>query len=177
MLTACLAILPAVGVALATWAAVSILTVGLPMAFVGFGVRVGKLSSLDVPRRDQRGRPALVALSSSAVGLACLLLMAPNPRLIGVFVSGMTVLIVVSVVTVAWKVSAHVAVIANAACALGVFVDAALFAALVLAVPVAWARVRLRQHTLAQVAVGAAIGVVTAAGVASTVLAVTGGKP
>lgn len=82
-------------------------------------------------------------------------------------VAGVAVALAVSVF---WKISIHTACVAGSVCVLAILVHPALMACAPVIVATAWARVALREHTLAQVVAGAAVGAVTA----GTVLVLVG---
>jgi len=75
----------------------------------------------------------------------------------------LTGVVVVALLTMRWKVSAHTATYAAAVTVVG-FEQPALAAVLALGIPlVGWARVRAGRHSLGQVLGGAAVGILVAA--------------
>lgn len=143
---------------------------GLPLWFIRRGIRAGRLDHVHLPRREQRIVPLSVALGSVVVGLSVLYAGgAPRPLLMvqGAMLAGLGVTLPL---TMRWKVSFHAAVAAGTVVmlALGVHPGCWLFAPLVGLV--GWARVHRRDHTVAQVVVGACIG----AGVAGAAFAIAG---
>lgn len=130
----------------------------LPFLHLIRQVRRGAITDHHVQRREQRPRILLLALGSTVIGLLLLGTLGAPPELIALLTAGATALGVALLITLRWKVSVHVGVIAGL-----VVVYALLFGprALVLAplVPlVAWARVELGAHTPAQVIAGGLIG-------------------
>jgi membrane-associated phospholipid phosphatase len=149
------------------WSLVGMLfTVVVPAAIVDVGVRRGRYTDHHLSRREQRAVPLGLSAASVLIGLAVLALAgAPRP---------IVTVLVVTTLTLLWKVSLHVAVVGAAACVLtllGGSGGGSLWALSWLAVPVVgWARLRLTAHTLAQVVVGCVLG----AGVTGAVLVIAG---
>lgn len=132
--------------------------VALPLLYVVWEVYRGNITDVHVPDRAQRTRPYLVALAASLATWA-IFAWYPAPPLFRILAlaNGIQAL-VFFVITLRWKISLHSA----AAGGLTVLGLAALSTSglwLALTVPlIAWARVRLRRHTLAQTVCGALLG-------------------
>lgn len=149
-------------------------TVVIPAAIVDVGVRRGRYTDHHLSRREQRAVPLGLSAASVLAGLAVLALAgAPRP-IVALQVAVLATVLVVTAVTLVWKVSLHVAVVGAAACVLtllGGSGGGSLWALSWLAVPVVgWARLRLTAHTLTQVIVGCVLG----AGVTGAVLVIAG---
>ncbi|KUG61881.1 hypothetical protein AVL61_11165 [Kocuria rosea subsp. polaris] len=147
----------------------AVVVASLPMLVLRVLARRGRVDGHFVRSRAQRLPvyaatgllTALVVLAESALGAPVVV-----PVTAGFVLLGILVLLLV---TLRWKVSAHVAMAACWAVALGVL--AAPWAALAAApVPfaVAVSRVRTGDHTAAQAVVGALIGVLIGVGYAAT---------
>ena len=135
-----------------------VVAVALPLLYVVWEVWRGNIADVHVPDRAQRTRPYLVALAASvAVWLIFALWPAPPLFRVLALANGLQALIFF-LITLRWKISLHSA----AAGGLTVLSFSALSSTglwIVLIVPlIAWARVRLRRHTLAQTVGGAALG-------------------
>jgi membrane-associated phospholipid phosphatase len=134
------------------------LTLVVPLAYVLWQVKRGALTDVQLQRREQRLKPYLIALVCMAVGV-CIFRIGNAPRVLQqVAIAGLGQMLVLFVVTLRWKISAHAASIAGLAvlgCRLlgpaGVLVCAA--------VPlVAWSRVRLGRHDAWQAVAGVCAG-------------------
>ena len=150
------------------WAILAVLFAAVvPMAYILVGVRRRRLSDRHVSIRGQRPLPLFVGAASVVVGVG-LLAQAGAPRELVALEAAMAVGLGSSLlVTLAWKISIHVAVVAGAVVILLlVFGPGALVLAPTVAL-VAWARVVVHDHTFAQTVAGAALGACIAASVFS----------
>jgi membrane-associated phospholipid phosphatase len=134
----------------------------LPFLFILSRVRSGRITDHHIGDRRQRLVPLIVGLGSVAVGFAVLTLAHARRELIAGVVAGFVGLLVAAVVNHFWKMSVHAAVAAGSVviCA-EVFHGWPLFA-LPLVALVGWSRVRLKDHTVGQVLVGAVVGALVA---------------
>jgi len=147
------------------WAVLYVtLVVGVPLVYVIQLVRHNRVTDIDVRLRHQRGRPLGLALAAAFLGWVMLaaggapVLM----QMLAIAVCVQTAAIIL--VTRWWKISVHSATAAGAATI--VWCVAGTAWPLVVGVPlVAWSRVRLRHHTLAQTAAGALVGILVFGGV------------
>lgn len=142
---------------------------GLPMAVILVGVRRGRWTDHHVGRREQRYVPLAAAAVSVVVGLLLLRALGAPGALSGLVVAMLTGLVVTLAVTVVWKVSVHAAVAAGVVVVLVVVAGPWLWLTAAAAAAVAWSRVVLGDHTLAQVLGGLILGG-TVAGVVFTAL-------
>jgi hypothetical protein len=130
----------------------------LPMIFIVRGARRGRWDGHHVRDREHRLLPMLMCLGSALVGLAILLVGHAPRDVIALAWSMVAILVCCLAITNWWKVSLH-ATGASGAVALVVLLYGPRF--LLLAVPLAlvcWSRVKLTDHTVAQVLAGAALG-------------------
>jgi membrane-associated phospholipid phosphatase len=130
----------------------------LPLAAVVLLVRLGKVTDHHVSDRRQRAPVLAMSVVSLLAGLAVLLAInAPNSVIVVVLaiVGGVVVLAVISLF---WKISGHAGAIALTT-VIAVLILGVQWLPLLLLVPaVAWSRVVLRAHTVAQVVAGAVVG-------------------
>lgn len=149
----------AVGWAGVAWSLVGIVfTVATPAAIVDVGVRQGRYTDHHLSRREQRALPMGLSAASVLIGVAVLVLAGAPRAIVALQVAVLVTVLVVTAVTLVWKVSLHVAVVGAAACVL-TLLGGGWWALSWLAVPVVgWARLRLTAHTLAQVVVGCVLG-------------------
>lgn len=138
------------------YASVAIL---LPLLYLVWLVRRGLVTDLDAQLRKQRIRPMLFTVVCA--GLAWLVLaLGAAPRSMVLLAGALAVQAVkIFVITLRWKISVHCAAAAGAATVAWSLTGTPL--PLLVGVPlIAWSRVRLRRHTLAQTIAGALLGLV-----------------
>jgi membrane-associated phospholipid phosphatase len=148
------------------WAAISLVLSVLPIFIVIISmVRRKKLDGLFVNPREQRHGIYLLASALGALGCG-LLWYLDAPRLLSVtFTAGLAAIIVFMIINYFWKISLHTA-FTTASVVVVIMVYGAVAAWTVIMIPpVAWARIQLKQHSLAQVITGGAVAAVIAAGV------------
>jgi hypothetical protein len=134
-----------------------------PMLYILIGVRLGKISDVDVSRRKERAGPFLFGLAS--VGLGLLALRYTNgPRALESMLF-MTVIsgVIMMAITCWWKISIHASSLASALTMLTVLYGAIVVPLFTLLVMVSWSRVVLRRHTVAQVISGSVLSIVLSA--------------
>lgn len=135
-----------------------LLAVLVPVLYVVWLVRCGKLTDLHMPLREERIRPLICTLlvAFAAWGL---LWAAAAPRPLQ-WLAGVNSIqmVLFFAITLRWKISLHCAAAANLAVLSWTLLGGAA-APLVMTVPlVAWSRVHLQRHTLAQTTAGALLG-------------------
>jgi membrane-associated phospholipid phosphatase len=137
---------------------------GLPYGLVLIGVRRGQFTDHHISRREQRPAMMGIALASLVVGLLVLRwLDAPRAlfSLVAAMVAGLAVALAI---TWYWKISIHAAAAAGTVASLAILVSPWWLLLVPLVVLTGWARVVVRDHTPAQVSVGAIVGATVAAG-------------
>jgi len=137
----------------------------IPFAYVLRGVRLGLWSDHHVGERQQRRPVFIFSLASMLLGVTVLVL-GYAPR--GLVAFMLTLLIQAGIalaVTLAWKVSLHTWVASIGATALIIEIGPWALLLWPVLVAVAWSRVELEDHTPAQSAVGAVLGLVCTAGI------------
>ena len=138
---------------------------GLPYGLVLIGVRRGQLTDHHVSRREQRPRMMAIALASVAVGLLVLRWLDAPRDLFALMAAMVAGLVVALAITSYWKISIHAAAAAGTVASLAMLVSVWWLLLVPFVVLTGWARVVIRDHTPAQVSVGAIVGAAVAAGV------------
>jgi len=134
-----------------------------PFAYILLGVRLGKLSDVDVSRRSERAGPFLFGLCSVCLGWFALMLLHGPTLLITLLLLTVVSGMVMMIITLWWKISLHASSLAAAATMLTVLYGAIMLPAFVLLVLVSWSRIVLRRHTPAQVVAGSLLGIALSA--------------
>lgn len=134
----------------------------IPYTMILLGVRRGRLSDRHIGVREQRTRPLALGLVSVLLGLALLVLFGAPRDLVALMVASFVGGFAATVVNHFWKLSVHASVAAGTTVILTLVFGLPLLATAVVVAAVCWSRVRLGDHTTAQVAAGAALGAVIA---------------
>jgi membrane-associated phospholipid phosphatase len=132
----------------------------IPITFILAGVRRGHWSDWHVTVREHRRLPLLVCLGSTALGAAGLALIGAPRDLLALIACMAAALLVAAPITLLlrFKISIHGLVAAGVAVTFVVMYGAALLVTWPIAAAVCWSRVRLGDHSSAQVLAGAAVG-------------------
>lgn len=132
----------------------------IPYAVVIVGVKIGRWKDRMLTTRRQRIVPIISNIGFAVIGLV-ITVSAPNapreiPAFIGAAIGTQALLFLINLT---WKISFHAGVSAGMSAILAMtFGTRILFILIPLVVLICWARVRLREHTVAQVVVGVPVG-------------------
>ncbi len=142
------------------WALIYVaLVIVLPMAYIVWMVKRGKISDVHMGVRGQRLKPFLVSLAATTVAWWTLRTLGAPAVIPVLALSGMIQLAVLAAITLVWQVSMHA--MSTAAAVVGavwVYGVPALLLMVPILLLVSFARLRLNRHTPAQILVGAMIG-------------------
>lgn len=141
----------------------AVFTGAVPYAFLLWSLRRGLVADRHIRQRAQRAIPLMFGMASVVLGLLLLALLdAPREllALVGAMLAGLAVVLGITTV---WKVSVHSGVAAGTGVILAMtFGTVALLPTVAAVVIIAWARVALSDHTVAQVIGGSVIGAAVA---------------
>ncbi|NWF67681.1 MAG: hypothetical protein HXY40_01215 [Chloroflexi bacterium] len=131
----------------------------LPVIYIVWNVRRGKITDIHMKERRQRLRPFLFSIMCSALGWVVLTLM-NTPQIISAFaLFSLLQLGVLMVITLVWQISIHAMSITGVVVATGAIFGLPQALVLVPLVPlVGMARIKLHRHTLSQVLAGTLVG-------------------
>ena len=131
----------------------------VPIFYIVWLVHTERVTDIDIQLREQRVGPLIVTIASGGVGS---LILALGGAPLAMTLTGLAMWVeatVILLITLRWKVSMHSAAAAAAATLFWFVLGMPL--PMLLGVPIiAWSRVRLRRHTLAQTVVGAIVGII-----------------
>ncbi|MEZ0069097.1 membrane-associated phospholipid phosphatase [Streptacidiphilus sp. MAP12-20] len=147
------------------WAVFAALFAGvIPQGIIKFGMRRGTLGDRYVGDRAKRAKVLPVLALSVLVGLLLMWLAGAPQEIVAMIVAMLATLVPILVITAGfkWKVSIHTAVSGGAVAMLSVALGAWWLLGYLGVGLIAWSRVVLRDHTVAQTVVGAVVGAVTA---------------
>jgi hypothetical protein len=148
------------------WVSLSIALSVLPvLAVVVYLVRRKKLDGIFVNPRWQRTGIYLLSSALGAIGYWLLWYLQAPALLVATFAAGFAAMVVYMSINLFWKISLHTAFIASAVSILIIVYGAPAAWTVLFLLPVAWARVELKQHSLMQVALGAVMAVAIIVGI------------
>ena len=124
----------------------------IPVLFLYLFARSGMTSGLDVPDKRSRPIPFAMAISSYSAGSAILIVTHSPVQIISFMLCYLVNTIFMALISLRWKISIHATGIAGPAVILLFAMGAAALPFILLAIPVAWARISLNAHTPVQVA-------------------------
>lgn len=134
------------------------LAVALPLLFVVWLAQTGRVSGIELQHRHERARPYCIALLGATLAAGASFVF-DAPRALTVLLCALAVqTLILSAVTVWWKISLHTAAITGAAVVAWHVAGPAGLAIAALVPLVAWARVALGRHTPGQTVAGALVG-------------------
>lgn len=133
-----------------------------PQIVVRRGLRRGAWSDLSVPQRRQRLLVLPVAMASATAGLLLLLTLDGPREMATAVLAAVVTAVAVFAVTTVWKVSVHAAACAGTATVLALTLGPWWTLCGPLVVLTGWSRITLREHSPAQVIVGAVLASATA---------------
>ncbi|MFE5489467.1 hypothetical protein ACFQ7Z_05820 [Streptomyces virginiae] len=137
---------------------------GIPLAFIKYGIHRGRWADRHVGQRPQRILVMAFAGASVATGTLLLWLLGAPRTMIALIAAMLVTLAALLAVTPAWKISVHAGVSSGSVAMLAMTYGPWLLLVCPVVALVGWSRVRLRDHTLAQVLAGATLGATAAAG-------------
>lgn len=145
-----------------SWGGLAALFFGvIPFGYVLHGARSGRWRDHHIGAREQRKPVFVFTLASMLLGLL-VLLTGGAPRDLLAFLAVLLIEATLALLlTLAWKVSIHAWVSTIGATALVLVYGGAAWLLWPILAGVGWSRVELEDHTLAQVVVGAILGVAT----------------
>ena len=141
------------------WGAFGVLFAAVfPVLFIRYGIRRGSWADRHLGVRQQRLVVMPFIIASVLTGTLLMWALGAPSELTALIAAMVVAMVVLLAITVVWKVSVHTAVSSGSVVVLALTYGPPLWAAYSLVALVGWSRVALRDHTLAQVLVGTALG-------------------
>ncbi len=138
------------------WSLILIAFSILPVfAIIIYLVHNARLEGIFINVRRQRNLIYLLAGACLAVGYIILLYLGAPIILVAAFVAGLSAILVFMIINLLWKISIHTAFAAASVTVLTILYGSTGALTAMLVPPVAWARIELEHHSIAQVAAGA----------------------
>ncbi|MFE2551250.1 hypothetical protein ACFXGI_22275 [Streptomyces sp. NPDC059355] len=136
----------------------------IPLAFIKYGIRSGRWADRHVGPRRQRIIVMSFVTVSVATGITLLSAFGAPRSMVALISAMLATVVALLAVTPAWKISVHAAVSSGSVALLAMAYGPRMLLAYPLVAVVGWSRIELKDHTLAQVLAGAAVGWAVAAG-------------
>ena len=138
------------------WALIVVVVTILPVFLVTtYLVRNKRIDSLFIDVRKQRTKIYLLASVCAVVGNVIFISFEAPLVLVATFIAGLSAVVIFMGVNLLWKISIHTALIAASVTLLVILYGPTAIVTAVLLPLIAWARLKLGYHSLAQVVVGA----------------------
>ena len=138
------------------WSLISIAVSILPVfSVIIYLVRKQKLESPFINVRKQRTKIYLLAGVCAGVGCIIFHYLGAPKELMATFVAGLSAVVVFMCVNLLWKISLHTAFVTASVTVLIILYGSIAAVTVVLVPLIAWSRIELKHHSLAQVAAGA----------------------
>ncbi|MCD6204266.1 MAG: hypothetical protein J7L22_01245 [Candidatus Marinimicrobia bacterium] len=135
-------------------------TVLIPAIQVTVMKRHGRTSSLDIPERENRIRPFISSIVTYFIALLLLWLVSAPKTVIILMWAYFFNTIIATTITRFWKISIHAMALGGVTAALGCAVSAHYFWGILLLLPMAYGRIKVKAHNLLQVITGFSLGFV-----------------
>ncbi|WP_327411636.1 hypothetical protein [Streptomyces sp. NBC_01233] len=135
----------------------------VPLAFIKYGIRRGRWADRHVGQRQQRIVVMAFIIASVATGTLLLWAFSAPRTMIALTAAMLVTLAALLAVTPAWKISVHAAVSSGSVAMLAIVHGPWTLLGYAAVAVVSWSRVALKDHTVAQVLAGAAVGEAVAA--------------
>jgi membrane-associated phospholipid phosphatase len=134
----------------------------IPYTFILFLYKKKKIKDLHVPNREDRIKPTLVTLVSYLLGFFMFFILKSPVYLKAIFFGSFLTTMVLTIITYFWKISFHTSWI-TFFCITYYIIFGNWALLLLLFIPlVAWARVKIKRHSVGQVISGVVVTAITA---------------
>ncbi|MDO8507800.1 MAG: hypothetical protein Q7S53_04530 [bacterium] len=145
-----------------TFLSVLFLSVILPILFIFFLMKIGKVSNFHMKERKDRVLPFGFTLVSGVASLLVVKSLESDPMIIRMFLIFLIMALGYSVITfLKFKLSGHTFVFTSAILILVSYIDLRFIFLLPFVFAIAWARVYQKEHTIGEVAGGFAYAIVS----------------
>lgn len=137
----------------------------LPVWDIQRRIRLGLVADAHISRREDRIKPFLFSLSCAVAGLALIYATGAPAQIQAVSWTVVLTGAIITAITAFWKISLHAAAISSIVVALVALFGPYMLLTSVLVPVIAWARLTLKKHSVAQILAGISTAVVIAVAV------------
>jgi membrane-associated phospholipid phosphatase len=135
-----------------------LVAVPLPLGYVVWLVKTGRVSDFHLPDRRDRRVPFLISIGSALLALVLLIYFEAPAAFIAPVVTALAETFVLFLITLVWQISIHTATTTGLVTFAVLAIGGGAVAFLLLVPLVMWARLYLGRHTLAQTVGGVCLG-------------------
>lgn len=136
-----------------------ILLLVIPFTYLHLALKLGWVSKWDLPEKKER-RPIIVIFIACSIVSLFLVKQFGTKMFLDLFILLLTIGFLASVITVFWKISIHMVLDTTGVLVANLLFDWQLWPLFILIPIVAWARLKLKRHTLPQLVAGVLLSVV-----------------
>lgn len=133
----------------------------VPMVFFAVSYKLGWITDLDMSKRDERPTFLFVFIFMLLVSSVILYWIKVPVSIFVYTFSGLVMTLATSIITLFWKISFHTAATTSVVTAITILGGWGFAYLFLLVLIIAWARVKLKKHTIWQVTGGAVVSFVT----------------
>ncbi|MHB1346232.1 MAG: hypothetical protein ACYCXK_01965 [Candidatus Humimicrobiaceae bacterium] len=134
----------------------------MPFVFVVFLYKKKIITDLHVPRREDRLKPLLVSNISYLLGYFVFFIFKAPVYLKAIFFTSFLTTVLLTIITSVWKISFHTSWITFTSISYYIFFGKWMLFLFLFVPLVAWARIKIKRHTIGQVIAGSLITFITA---------------
>jgi hypothetical protein len=143
-----------IGAAIVYWLVLTLFFSALPMWDINRRIRLGLVRDAHISRREDRIKPFIFSLSCAVLGLIAVYAVGTPEAIKAISWTVVLTGAAITIITAFWKISLHAAGVTSISLAL-IFLYGTIAIPTILLVPlVLWARLTLKKHTPAQLALG-----------------------
>lgn len=134
----------------------------MPFIFVVFLYKKKVINDLHVPRREDRLKPLFISNLSYLIAFFVFYILKAPVYLRALFFTSFITTFLLTVITYFWKISFHTSWITFTSITYYIFFGKWTLFLMLLIPLVAWARIKIKRHTIAQVIAGSLLTMITA---------------
>lgn len=129
-----------------------------PVTYIFYLVASNQVSDFHLRIRKERLKPYIVMITCAIIGTVYLMYSKASDLLIAMSIFSILLVFFMAMITIKWKISGHSATVASISMVVVWMLGASTWYILLTVPLVAWARIRIRRHTILQTIGGASLG-------------------
>lgn len=133
----------------------------IPYLYVVFLYKKKEINNIHIPKKEDRIKPLLVSCISYTICFIVLYVLDGPLFLKSIFAVSVVSIIILTIITYFWKISLHTSWITFIVITFNILFGRWMLLMIPLIPVIAWARVRIKEHTVNQVVLGVGISTIT----------------